>query len=70
MANKNEPIQINCKLEEFENIHRAVVAAAKQARRDGNDQLHIALRNALHRLGEAQGVTTAHLSDLSLWDVD
>ena len=70
MSDKNEPIQINCKLEDFEHIHRAVVAAAKQARRDGNEQLHMALRNTLLRLGEAEGVTTHHLSSLSLWDVD
>lgn len=70
MSNKNEPIQINCKFEEFEHIHRAVVAAAKQARHDGNEQLHLALRNVLLWLGEAEGVTADHLSNLSLWDVD
>jgi hypothetical protein len=29
MANKNEPIQINCKLEDYEHIHLSVVAAVK-----------------------------------------
>lgn len=70
MSSKNEPILIKCKLEDFEHIHRAVVAAARQARRDSNEQLHVALRNVLLRLGEAEGVTTHHLSNLSLWDVD
>jgi hypothetical protein len=70
MASKSDPIQINCKYETYEVIHRSVVAAARRARQEGNDQLLMALRNALLTLGEAQGLSTHHLSDFSLWDVE
>jgi hypothetical protein len=53
MASKSDPIQINCKYEMYEVIHRSVVAAARRARQEGNDQLLMALRNALLTLGEA-----------------
>jgi fibrillarin-like rRNA methylase len=67
---KNDQIQINCKYEDYVLIHRAMVAAAKQARRDGNDQLNLALGNVLLRLGSSEGLTSFHLSDINLWDVD
>ena len=70
MAAKTDKIQINCKFEEYELIHRSVVAAAKKARRDGDDKVNLALRNVLLTLGSAEGLTSFHLSDLSLWDVD
>jgi hypothetical protein len=70
MADKTDPIQINCKFETYELIHRSVVAAARRARRDGDDRLQLALRNVLLTLGEAQGLSTHHLSILHLWDVD
>lgn len=69
MASKSDPIQINCKFEDYELIHRSVVAAARRARQDGDEALLLALRNALLTLGSAQGLTTHHLSDFTLWDV-
>jgi hypothetical protein len=70
MAARTDPIQINCKFETYELIHRSVVAAARRARQDGDDKLRLALSNVLLTLGEAQGLSTHHLSDLNLWDVD
>jgi len=69
MANKNETIQITCKLETYQLIHHSVVAAAKKAKQDGNEQHLMALRNVLLTLSEAQGITAHHLADFSIWDV-
>jgi hypothetical protein len=70
MSAKNDAIQISCKFETYQLIHRSVVAAARKARQEGNDQQLLALRGALLALCTAEGLTTCHLSDFSMWDVD
>jgi hypothetical protein len=71
MADKTDRIQlISCKYEDYELIHSAVVAAAKQARRQGDEARRMALGTVLVRLAESEGLTKHHLARLALWDVD
>jgi hypothetical protein len=51
-------------------IAAAFVAAAKKAKKDGNDRQLMALRNVLLTLSSAEGITAHRLSDFNLWDVD
>jgi len=67
---KSDPIRISCKFEDYELIHRAVVAAARRARQAGDDKLLLALSNVLFTMSSAEGLTTGHLSSFAIWDVD
>ena len=70
MANQNERIQISCSYAEYRLIHQAVMAAAKRAKAQDDHTSRRDLMNVMLRLGEAEGITSHHLSDLTLWDVD